>query len=313
MILDAQATAALLPYDGLTRAIESVLQDPLVQVPTRSVLPMVGGGRLLVMSAVGAHAAISKLITFVGDNPSRGLPTIQGDVLVFDPHSGQRLLILDGPTVTARRTAAVSLVAAQRTGQWRQGPMLIVGAGVQGRSHLEAFHVGLGITEFWIASRSSGSADALVSHARGMGLQAKRVDDPNAAMSACGIVVTATSAHEVAMTNAPANGTFVSAVGAFTPQMAEWSRDACQALSNTACLLVDTRDADHEGGDLIQAGLNVAALPTLSDVVLGSPAWRVATDSAAHQSTRTVFFKSCGWAGWDLAAAQCALANRSVL
>ena len=72
-----------------------------------------------------------------------------------------RIGLLDGPTVTARRTAAVSLLAAQQLAPRRDGPMLIVGAGVQGRAHLEAFHEGLGLRSVKIASRSPGSAQAL--------------------------------------------------------------------------------------------------------------------------------------------------------
>ena len=83
-------------------------------------------------------------------------------VVVFDVATGGRRLILHGPTVTARRTAAVSLLAAQHLATRRDGPMLIVGAGVQGRAHLEAFREGLGVQEVWVSSRSSASADALV-------------------------------------------------------------------------------------------------------------------------------------------------------
>ena len=50
----------------------------------------------------------------------------------FDAVDGRRIGLLDGPTVTARRTAAVSLLAAQRLAPRTDGPLLIVGAGVQG-------------------------------------------------------------------------------------------------------------------------------------------------------------------------------------
>jgi ornithine cyclodeaminase len=109
---------------------------------------------------------------------------------------------------------------------------------------------------------------------------------------------------EVVMTTSPAPGAFVSAVGAFTPQMAEWSIPVCQALAQDARLVVDTRDADHEAGDLLQAGVNVAALPTLGDVVN-----HCAGQTLGPVSGQTVFFKNCGWAGWDLAAARCAVAG----
>jgi len=54
----------------------------------------------------------------------------------------------------------------------------------------------------------------------------------------------------------------------------------------------------------LQAGIAVGALPTLGDVVSQTPTW---TTYAASRSTGPVFFKSCGWAGWDLAAARCSV------
>jgi ornithine cyclodeaminase len=63
-------------------------------------------------------------------------------------------------------------------------------------------------------------------------------------------------------------------------------------------VVVDTRDADHEAGDLLQAGLDIALFPCLQDLIRGQVAWNSAASGP-------VFFKSCGWAGWDLAAARC--------
>jgi ornithine cyclodeaminase len=263
------------------------------------------GGKLLVMPASDRTVAMTKLITYVGDNPARGLPTIQGNIVVFDALTGQHLSTLHGPTVTARRTAAVSVVAAQLLATRTDGPLLVVGAGVQGRSHLEAFHSGLGVQEVWVASRSAASANALVAHAQSMGMTARRVDDPNAALAHCPLVVSATSAQEVALHNNPRDDAFVAAVGAFTPLMVEWSARVCQHVAANGTLVVDTSDAVHEAGDLLQAHIDVAALPTLADVV-----HREALRGAQSQaSPGPVFFKSCGWGGWDLAAARCVVAS----
>ena len=288
-------TAAALPYGALADQIEALLRDPTVVVPPRLVQPLAGGGSLFVMPATDARVAITKLITFVPDNGARDLPAIQGDIVVFDAQDGRRLTVLDGPTVTARRTAAVSLLAARHLAPRTDGPLLIVGAGVQGLAHLEAFHEGLGVREVLVASRSPASADALVRHAKALGLQARRVDDADAALADCPLVISATSAQVVALRGLPRNDAFVAAVGAFTPRMVEWAPEVCRQLAHTGTLVVDTRDADHEAGDLLQAGLDVGQLPSLGDVVRG----------VAAQRSGAVFFKSCGWAGWDLAAARC--------
>ena len=146
VILSPQQTAEALPYALLAREIEALLQNPSVHVPPRIVQALHGGGSLFVMPAADARVAITKLISFIPTNAQRGLPTIQGDIVVFDVQTGQRIALLDGPTVTARRTAAVSLLAAKKLAPRRDGSMLIVGAGVQGKAHLEAFHQGLGVS-----------------------------------------------------------------------------------------------------------------------------------------------------------------------
>lgn len=301
-VLTAAETALALPYPALAQQIEAVLRDPAVVVPPRIVQPLPGGGSLFVMPATDARVAITKLITFTPGNASRGLPSIQGDIVVFDVVTGSRMAILDGPTVTARRTAAVSLLAAQKLARRTDGPLLIVGAGVQGRSHLEAFHAGLDLQEVWVASRNPASADALVQHARTLGLRARRVDDADAVLADCPMVVSTTPAQQVVLRAMPGPDAFVAAVGAFTPAMVEWDAEICRRLATQGTLVVDTRDADHEAGDLLQAGIDVTALPTLADVVGNTAAW---TRQAGRLASGPVFFKSCGWGGWDLAAARC--------
>ena len=292
-------TAAHLPYALLVAELTRLLEDDSVQVPPRLVQALAGGGSLFVMPAMDARTAIAKLITFTPANTGRAMPTIQGDVLVFDVATGKRLMLLDGPTVTARRTAAVSVLAAQRLAANTQGPLLIVGAGVQGRAHLEAFAEVLKITDVVIASRSRASADALAQHAQSLGLRARVVLDANAALADCPLAVTCTPAQSVALSALPRHDGFISAVGAFTPAMVELSPALCLHMAAQGTVFVDTQDALHEAGDLIQAGLDVSQFATLAQVIR----------QGIKNVGQPVLFKSCGWAGWDLAAARTALAR----
>lgn len=292
--LSPAETAAALPYPELAQSLARLLANPAVHVPPRLVQPLPGGGSLFVMPALDERIAITKLITFVPGNAQLGLPAIQGDIVVFDVATGQRICLIDGPTVTARRTAAVSLLAAQRLAspEARRGPLLVVGAGVQGRSHLEAFRAGLGVQEVWVASRSPQSAEALAAYARTLGMTAHTTANPDTALAHCPLVVSATPAQAVVLHGDPRSDAFVAAVGAFTPRMVEWDAPVLQRLAQRGRVVVDTRDADHEAGDLILAGFDVARLPALADIPESLP------------TSGPVFFKSCGWAGWDLAAAR---------
>ncbi|MEO7548056.1 MAG: delta(1)-pyrroline-2-carboxylate reductase family protein [Ramlibacter sp.] len=298
-LLNTFQTAARLPWHRLVSEIAALLADPAVQVPERLVQPLPGGGSLFVMPALDGRIAIAKLITFTPANTGTRRPAIQGNVVVFDVATGERLLLLDGPTVTARRTAAVSLLAAQRLAPTPNGPLLIVGAGAQGLAHLEAFAQGLPLREVRIASRSVASARALAERARILGLQASIVTDADAALAHCPLVVTCTPASGVVLSGPLRGDAFVAAVGAFTPQMVELSPALCRTCAERGSVFVDTPDAAHEAGDLLQARLDVARFASLRDVVMGS----------AAAARGPVLFKSCGWAGWDLAAARVAISS----
>ncbi len=296
-LLNASQTAARLPWRALVDEIEALLRDDSVAVPPRLVQALPGGGSLFVMPALDGRVAITKLITFTPANAGTGRPAIQGDVVVFDVATGQRRLVLDGPTVTARRTAAVSALAAKRLAPDTRGPLLIVGAGVQGKAHLEAFAEVLGVKEFLIASRSAASSAALVAYAHTLGLKAKAVHDPDAALVDCSMAITCTPASSVVLSALPGKNTFISAVGAFTPKMVELSPTLCRHVADDGRIFVDTSDALHEAGDLLQAGLDVSRFATLADVVRQD----------MKKPAGPVLFKSCGWAGWDLAAARTAI------
>lgn len=295
LLLDARDTAARLPYPQLVKELRALLVDASVAVPQRIVQPLAGGASLFVMPAADARVAMTKLITFTPGNAGTGRPAIQGDVVVFDVATGERRLVLDGPTVTARRTAAVSALAAQTLAPNPKGPLLIVGAGAQGRAHCEAFIELLGVRDVRIVSRSASSAKALAAHVLSLGASAQVVPDADAAMAECPLVVTCTPANGVVLRAMPRGDSFLCAVGAFTPQMVELAQELCRYFATRGRIVVDTPEAVHEAGDLIQAGLDVTAFPTLREVL-----------DAPGAATGPVLFKSCGWAGWDLAAARAA-------
>ena len=90
--------------------------------------------------------------------------------------TGRSLGILDGGVVTARRTAALSLLAARELAPRPNGPLLIVGAGTQGRAHLEAFHEGLGTSKVFLKSRTEERAEALAEYAESLGMEVRVVE-----------------------------------------------------------------------------------------------------------------------------------------
>ena len=296
-ILGAEETAARLPYADLTESIREVAlerESGEVQAPSRTTLPLPGGGILLVMPAAAGDIAITKLVTVHPENARSGLPTIQGEVVVMEAATGRRLGILDGSILTARRTAALSLLAARELAPRLNGPLLIVGAGTQGRAHLEAFHEGLGTSRIFINSRTEERAEALAEHAEGLGIEARVVRDPAEALDEASLVVTATTSREPVLPEGVPEEVFVAAVGSFEPGAAELPA----ALVGRAAVVVDTLEGTREeAGDLIRAekagAFDWSDATPLEDVLRTS-----------ERPEGPVVFKSVGHALWDLAAAR---------
>ncbi len=300
---DAAHTERRLPYLDVARSIAEVLllrAQGETDSPERLVVPLPRGGTLLVMAAIGAGIGATKTVTVHPENRSHDLPTIQGELVAFDAATGARLGALDGAAVTRRRTAALSLLAAQTlTGTAREA--LIIGAGAQAAAHLEALREGLGVRHFYITARTLESAERLAAAANGDGVAAEAVPNAEAVAQKVSLIVTATTSEAPVVPAGVTDHTTILAVGAFRPDMAELPARLI-ARSN---VVVDTLEgAQAEAGDLIQAqAAGVWSWDTaveLQDVLAGK--------SAGGHAGPTIF-KSVGHSLFDLAAARVAFAE----
>ncbi len=295
---DAQATADRLPYPELAESLRQILRDReagIAQAPPRNIVSLHGGGTLLVMPAADHEIAITKLVTVHPNNHLLNLPSIIADVVVMDVKTGQRVCMLDGATVTARRTAALSLLAAKTLAANTDGPLLIVGAGVQGRAHLEAFVAGLGVRHVFITSRTLAKSEALAAYARTLGVMASAVESAETVLPSASLIVTGTTSQTPVMSAAVRPDAFVAAVGAYNHHMAELPPD----LVRNANLFVDSLEgAQAEAGDLLQADIDWQSVTPLAKAL------DAAFVPPAQLKTRPTIFKSVGHALWDLAAAR---------
>jgi 1-piperideine-2-carboxylate/1-pyrroline-2-carboxylate reductase [NAD(P)H] len=303
-VLDAAATAQALPWGRLIAAIDQVLaaqRAGQVQVPERSVHAITPDTRWFLMPAwstpEAGGLAIMKLITYNAQNPARGLAAILGDVLVLRTDTGERLALLDGPTLTARRTAAVTAIAARQLAAQPGGPLLMFGAGAQALAHLQVFHEVFGVRELWLRSRGAAGEQRLAAAAQALGVTVHPVTDLAAALARCPLVICATPATTICIDRPPRDDAFVAAIGGFTTQMAEVAAPVVRHIATQGRVVLDTARARHEAGEVAQAGLDGEALPLLGDVV----------GPSNRRAAGPVLFKSCGAALWDLAAAHCAV------
>ncbi|GIV84520.1 MAG: ornithine cyclodeaminase [Candidatus Roseilinea sp.] len=303
-IFDFATTQRLLPYLELAEELRAVLRDKhagITIAPQRLALPIGDSGMLFVMPAADQEIAITKLVTAHPRNTERGLPSIHGEVIVMNAHTGERLMLLDGQAVTARRTAALSLLAAQMLAseEAKRGALLIIGAGAQGKAHLEALGQWLPANDVFIFSRAFADAEALAHHGRMMGINAQAIGTVSDMLPACGIIVTATTSRQPLFEDRVRDDALVIAVGAYSAEMAELPAD----LVRRARIFTDTLEgARAEAGDLIQAGVDWSRVTPLEAVVAGTPP----TIPSDATPPAPIIFKSVGHALWDLAAARLA-------
>jgi Predicted ornithine cyclodeaminase, mu-crystallin homolog len=176
-------------------------------------------------------------------NRELGLPAIHAVVVLNDASTGLPTAILDGGPITALRTAAVSGVAIRRFAPavaGRPPRAALIGAGVQGRSHLAVLGRTLPGVRLMVFDRHPERAEALTVEAEatpGIG-EARVAADARSAVAGADVVVTAASFGPVrqVMTSAwLAPDALVVPVDYATYCAAEVARDA-------ALFLVDQRE-----------------------------------------------------------------------
>jgi 1-piperideine-2-carboxylate/1-pyrroline-2-carboxylate reductase [NAD(P)H] len=324
-LFNAAETARLTPYPTLVDALATAVVDyteKRIASPERLVVPLNDGGVLLSMPATAADLAIHKLVNVCPGNRERGLPTIHGQVMAIEPDTGETLFILDGPTVTGRRTAAMTMLGVRALSRAAPRDVLLIGTGTQAANHLEA--VRELYPEALVRVRGSSPARAHAfcdehaarrqTKAGAQGSRLQPVEDTTVPDSV-DLVITLTTSRAAVYNEAPRAGRLVVGVGAFKPDMAELG---ARTLSGSALFVDDPAGAKHEAGDLIQAGVDWANVAGIV-VALGGAADRTsriarvsATDAPTAGPAATAddsaprVFKTVGCAAWDLAAGRVA-------
>jgi len=199
-----------------------------------------------------------KWVAGFATNNELGLPGISALMIVNDPATGIPLAIMDGGPITAQRTAAVSGVAIRRYGPvvaGRSTRAALVGAGVQGRSHLPVFgHVLPGV-ELHLFDRDPRRTELLAAEARATpGIGTVIVHDAaREAVEGADVVLTAASfgpaEERQSMTNdwlAP--GATVIPIDYATYCAAEVARDAALFLVDQREQYLANRDAGNFDG-----------------------------------------------------------------
>lgn len=260
--LDASAVRAALPYD---RAIEAIIAglrdgiDPEVDAPR--LFSPAPHGEFLLMPAQGPEFSGLKALTVAPENPARGLEKIQGIYVLIDSDSLAPLAILDGSSLTAIRTAAVTISAvrflceaAPAEQRMPNAPrVLVFGAGVQAESHIRAATVAFPDAEFVVAGRSPERIEALLARTNDAHVRPapSRAADLQTEIEAADVILCTTSSDVPIFDGSLVRGgAIVTAVGTH----GTGRREVDDRLVSRADILVEgRRSAERENGNLATA------------------------------------------------------------
>jgi ornithine cyclodeaminase/alanine dehydrogenase-like protein (mu-crystallin family) len=268
-------------------------------MPPKVYVPAYPAGDFRAMPALGAgHAALKWVTSFPG-NPEHGLPTVMGLVLVSDASNGVLKAVLDAGAVTALRTGAAAVLAAETLGREDAGSAAVVGAGVNGQAAARTFVDRGRDVVIWDVDPVRSEAVATELDARVAGTQAEAL--------AADLVVTMTPGREVLFqAGSLREGQHVSLMGADGPGKSEM---AVEEVLRTHVFCDDWEQASHAGELMhaVERGLLMRDRVTqLGDVLAGAAPGRQSEDEITT-------FDSTGLAIQDLAIALAALERTSDL
>ena len=268
----------------------------------RSVGFTVEGGSIHVKSGLlpGSHLAFaSKVNVNLPENAKlRGLPTIQGIVVVSDARDGRPLAVMDSIALTGIRTAATAVLAAQYGARRDSTRAAIIGCGTQARYQLEALRSAFALRTVRVFDIDTARAEAFAAAHCKSDCTVTPTPSLRAAVAEADICITCTTSKSPVLTeDLDLKGCFVAAIGADNPE----KHEIAPGLMRRARILVDDLEACASGGDLNHA-LSSGAVSKdrvhadLAELASGRKQGRLAADEL-------VIFDSSGSGVQDVAAA----------
>jgi len=295
-VLDDEQVRDALPVAALAASVATALiaiSDPMTSVPARIAARTREGLLAAMPGYVPGFGLAAKLVSVFPANPASGLPSHQALVVVFDESTGEPIALLGATHLTAIRTAVASAVAAQALARPDAESLAILGAGVQGRAHLEALSTLLAVTDIRVASRDRSTAERLAGshpHARAVGSFAE-------AVSGADIVCCCTDAPGPVLEERWVRpGAHVGSVG--------MGAELPGGLAERYRVFVDSLEvtAPPPAGAVELQGRDPASLTEIGAVLSGRAAGRTAP-------AEVTVWKSVGHAALDVAAAAVALSH----
>ena len=293
-----------LPYALLTKQLPKLLQGETTS-PQRHVHTVQNDSEpdatLLMMPAWSQGVGGVKIVNVTPGNTRRNLPAVTASYLLFDAVTGEHMALLDGGELTARRTAAVAAIAADRLAIDGAKHLLLIGSGRIASELAFAYRAVREIETVQVFSPTIANAEKLVHALKAGGFHAEICTDLTAGAAKADIIACATLSQEPLIKGEwLRSGQHVALIGGYLKDM----READDATMTLADVWVDTYAAMSEAGDLTQP---IAAGLLHHEMIKGTLSDLCAQGTAAGREETITLFKSVGDAAQDLAAASLAV------
>lgn len=308
--LNAEEVFEALTLQEVMTCVEEALhiyEERSFSMPERLAMATGGTDQLLLMPCAAGDYMVTKLVSVYPGNRAQGRPVIDGLVVLYDRATAEILALLDGKTVTATRTGAVTGVSIRYLAREDAASVGLVGCGVQGFTQLLYARAVRDIARIVLYDIDPSAVAALAERLRVSGFDAtiEVAESPADLARASDIVITATTAREPVFPDDPElfRGKHCVAIGSFEPDVREYP-DALFPLLDK--VWVDLDFAKEESGELIvplrEGLLREDQIETLGHLIAsGRP--------PARGRHGTTFSKSVGMALFDLTTARRAYFN----
>jgi alanine dehydrogenase len=166
LVLSKQEVESLLAGPAMLEALEAgflAYSTGRASVPPRTAARAPSGLLGAMPGWVSERGFALKAVSVFPGNGERGLPTHQGVITLFDEEDGSLLSVMDGEHITAMRTGGGAAVSARHLARADAKTLTILGAGVQGHSHLATVPLARDFTTIRICSRDPQRAASLAS------------------------------------------------------------------------------------------------------------------------------------------------------
>jgi alanine dehydrogenase len=241
-----------------------------------------------------------KFLSIFSDNPIKyNLPAIQAVVLLMDAKNGKMLVMMSGGALTAIRTGAASGVATDLLARRDAEVVAIFGAGVQGKTQLEAICNVRKIRKAYIFELDRKLAeDFVVEMTEKLGIEI-RIPKHESDLKKADIISTATSAVKPVLKHQNLKqGVHINAVGAYQPNTREIPEET---IINSRLFVDKISSCLEEAGDLL---IPIKEGIITKDHILGEIGELVQGKKVGRRDDNEItLFKSVGNAVQDLVAA----------